>query len=469
MKNTLQLLFLAFTAWSVQSQETPLVTGQCWRTVASGAFHNLAIGDDGKLWGWGKNYSSGLGNLPEDIPVPARIGTDSTWAAISCGNSHSLALKSDGTLWAWGRNDCGQVGIGFYTGYPVIEPTQIGTETDWAMVCAGGGLASAAIKTDGTLWAWGFVNTGESLEIEDQVSLFIVVPTQIGADTNWKSVDVGHNHTVAVKTDGTLWSWGLNAHGQLGLGNNINTYVPLQTGTDTDWDVAVASNVMTMALKADGTLWTWGENTGGSLGNGSTTGYQSNVPVQISTEHWRSIELGMNYFCGAIKDDGSLWTWGYNYDGAIGNGSFGYVGTPYRVPSDGEWSQYTGGGDYSVALKTDGSLWTWGGSNWDDQLGFNLEGDAILTPVQVVDACTTAGLKQLTAQKVTLYPNPATDVLTLNSIESISNITVTDVTGKTVITKNNTSQINVEQLPAGVYFLQVTLDKRIHRDKFIKL
>lgn len=478
MKKLLLVLLTAGAVWHSQAQnrvDEPQTNSQCWKTLASGGFCTVAIKEDGTLWGWGKNYSNPLGNQPEDVQIPTQIGTDTNWEAISVGNSHVVALKTDGTLWSWGRNDSGQVGNGEFSVYSVIEPLQIGTDTDWVFVCASGGLASAAIKADGTLWTWGFVNTGESLEIEaaggDVTTLFITTPTQMGTDTNWKYVDVGHNHTAAIKTDGTLWTWGLGYHGQLGQGNNTNVYTPVQAGTDTDWEMVKASNVMTAALKANGSLWTWGENTGGSLGNGLTTAYQSNVPVQIGTDtDWKDIDLGMNYFCGAIKENGSLWTWGHNLYGENGHPGADYLGTPTELTSDTEWRQYAGGGDFSVALKEDGTLLAWG-YNWYNTLGFNIEGNVVPTPL-VVDVCeTTASLNDNTLTTVTLYPNPTASALTLANAENltIESLTVTDMTGKLVLSqKGNNAQLDVEKLPEGIYFLKVSAKEGSQHLKFVK-
>ncbi|MCO6147481.1 T9SS type A sorting domain-containing protein [Flavobacterium sp. NRK1] len=479
MKKILLLLLATGFMWQAQGQkrgDDPVRTdGQCWKTIASGGFCTVAIKEDGTLWGWGSNMSNPLGNQPEVVDAPVQIGTDNNWAAISVGNSHTVALKTDGTLWAWGRNDSGQVGNGEYSINPVTEPLQIGTDNDWTFICAGAGLGSAAIKADGTLWTWGFVNTGESLIIEEEggdvTTLFITVPTQMGTDTNWKYVDVGHNHTAAIKTDGTLWTWGLNYHGELGQGNTIDVYTPVQAGTDSDWKIVRANNVMTAAIKEDGTLWTWGENTGGSLGSGVTTAYQTNIPVQVGSDaDWEYIDLGMNYFCGAIKEDGSLWTWGSNIDGANGHVETEYLGTPTIIASETLWSEYVGGGSFSVALKADGTLLTWG-SNWYDQLGFNIEEDTVVNPT-VVDTCAvTASLNDNTLTALSVYPNPTSGILNLANADTLNveNITITDMSGKTVFNqKGNTTKIDVQHLPQGMYFLTITTGNNSTNLKFIK-
>ncbi len=212
-------------------------------TLISGE-RTIAVGNDGTLWAWGDNGQGALGDGTfDDHHVPEQIGTDTDWSAVSAGSSHTLALKTDGTLWGWGGDDFGALGDGNDSG-SVPNPTQIGTDTDWASASAGANN-SLAVKTDGTLWAWGN-NTYGQLGTGDSVPntiTFHALPTQVGTDTDWASASAGGQftsraHSVGIKTDGTLWTWGDNSHGELGTDAPNQHDAPIQVGTDTDWATA---------------------------------------------------------------------------------------------------------------------------------------------------------------------------------------------------------------------------------------
>src|SRR5690349_12371564 len=201
------------------------LNAQCWKMTSAGINHTIAIKNDGTLWAWGFNGSGQLGNgASGDYKTePIQIGTASNWETVSAGANTSLAIKTDGTLWAWGDNFWGQVGDGTFGNQKTV-PTKIGTATNWKSIAAGM-MFSLAIKTDGTLWTWGSNTDGQ---LGHTASPF--TPQQVGTATNWKSVSGGAFHTVAVKTDGTLWAWGGNTNGQLGDGTTNSQSVPKQIG-----------------------------------------------------------------------------------------------------------------------------------------------------------------------------------------------------------------------------------------------
>jgi alpha-tubulin suppressor-like RCC1 family protein len=249
-----------------------------WETLSLGYNHSFAIKTDGSLWAWGANDFGQLGNGPganQKENAPVRIGTETNWAAISIGAAHTLAIKNDGTLWAWGRNYVGQLGTGNITNQN--SPVQIGTETDWMTVAAGYTTCSFAIKTNGSLWAWGENNYGQ-LGIGDD-SEYETSPVRVGTDTDWSSLSSGRNYTLAIKTNGSLWAWGRNNDGQLGIGNYTNQDSPVQTGTETDWINVLAGGYHVIAKKSENSLWAWGYNWFGQLGDGTTA--NSNVPVRV--------------------------------------------------------------------------------------------------------------------------------------------------------------------------------------------
>ena len=197
--------------------------------------------------GWGDNIYGELGDSSyTSRNTPEQIGSATNWSAISAGGANTIALKTDGTLWAWGDNTYGELGDG--TNTTRNTPVQIGTSTNWAFINAAN--FTVGIKSDGTLWAWGYNSNGE---LGDGTHTNKNAPEQIGSATNWKNVSVNGNNyggfNIAIKTDGTLWVWGYNGQGELGDGSYTNKNAPEQIGTDTTWSIASAGDSHIIALK----------------------------------------------------------------------------------------------------------------------------------------------------------------------------------------------------------------------------
>ncbi|MDI6050789.1 kelch repeat-containing protein [Flavobacterium sp. XS2P24] len=280
------------------------------------------------------------------LTVLENVNPQLHWTNIAAGGDSSYGIKSDGTLWAWGYNQDGQVG----------------TDTNWKTIAAGGTHA-VALKTDGTLWAWGQNGGGQ---LGDGTTIDKSSPILITTDTNWQSISTGVYHTIAIKNDGTLWAWGYNAYGQLGNGANADITIPTQIGTDTNWKSIAGGAFYTVAIKTDGTLWAWGDNTYGQIGDG--TNFRRNIPVQIGTEiNWKSISAGA-YHTIAIKSNATLWTWGQNVNGRLGDGTFTDRNSPGQIGTEVRWQIAGAGGNHSIAKKTNGTLWAWG-FNGEGQLG----------------------------------------------------------------------------------------------------
>jgi alpha-tubulin suppressor-like RCC1 family protein len=338
--------------------------------VAAGGDHTVALRADGSLWGWGNNSFGQIGDGSQlSRNIPARSGADADWARVAAGFYHTVAIKQDGTLWAWGDNTKGQLGDGLSTASR-STPAKIGTGSNWLAVAAGD-FHTLALKTDGSLWAWGDNNSG-------QVGSGAVlpgiqpVPLQIGTATDWAAIAAGGAHSVALKTDHTLWGWGFNAAGQLGNGTALNAVAPVQIKlpapfTNTDWNFVAAGQSHTAALKTDNSLWSWGSNASGRLG--SVSPLDSDVPARESgsATNWLAVTAGDSHTMGR-QADGTLWVWGGNNSGQLGNGTNIDAPAPLKPGTDTDWVDAAAGSAHSVAMKANGTVWSWG-DNSSGQLG----------------------------------------------------------------------------------------------------
>ncbi len=321
--------------------------------IAAGGAHSLAIATNGTLWAWGQNLHGMLGDgTTYDRHAPVQIGTDANWRAVSAGDTHSVALKSDGSLWAWGLNNSGQ--LGDETNVEKHVPTRIGTDADWVAISAGG-CHSAAIKTNGSVYTWGCNVSGQiGNGSHDNVS----EPNEISTIymPSVSSISLGAQHSIAI-SDGQIFTWGDDSCYQLARFSCVPYNEPGPIGFEPGsiefgtWTTLAAGANYNIALKPDGTLWTWGCNSHCTLGNGC--GSDSYKPLQIGTDtNWTAISAGGSVSV-ALKDDGTLWAWGTWSD-------FGPVGVPTQIGSDADWTAISAGDDYGLALKHDGTLLSWG-------------------------------------------------------------------------------------------------------------
>ena len=344
-------------------------------------YDTYAVEGSGELFTWGRNATGGLAQ--NNINAPSANGLSSpvqvpgtTWKYVAGGSNPGgtdsvIATKSDGTLWAWADNDFGQLGLNSNVQYS--SPVQVGSDTTWAYPnSASSTKQCGAVKTDGTLWIWGENEYGT---LGQNNTTDYSSPVQVGSDTTW-STDINmfamRSHgCYAIKTDGTLWTWGAGSNGGLGHNNDTNYSSPTQIGSDTDWKALSGGGYQGSMglLKTDGTRWvTGGWNRYGWFGDGNDD-QKISSPVQVSSDsdwEWLSGNAGR-------RTDGTIWIWGGNtYGQCAQNDSNSGYSSPVQLPGT-DWHKTDFGSGYGI--RTDGTFWIWG-RNYAGQLGLNQAGDS---------------------------------------------------------------------------------------------
>ena len=320
---------------------------------------------------------------PASTPRPAQArhtvraaatGAVSQWIHISAGEATTCGIRVGNTLWCWGDGSFGELGTGHTTNANL--PQQVTKRTaGWNSITAGGDHPCAT-RSDGTLWCWGYNHFGQ-LGIGNTISQDLPQQVTTPASTGWTSAAAGAYHTCAARSDGTLWCWGYNGVGQLGIGNTTSQDLPQQvTSPAADgWASVTAGYQHTCAARSDTTLWCWGYNNDGQLGIGSHT--SQDLPQQVITPAstgWTSVTAGDFHTCATRTH--AVWCWGLNGSGQLGIGNNSSQGRPRHVtvPATSGWTLVTSGGDYTCATHTGHTLWCWG-ANESGQLGIGDNND----------------------------------------------------------------------------------------------
>lgn len=390
------------------NSQTPTQIGVAsdWAVVYGGfnSSTGYAVKSNGIGYSWGNsaNYQGGNGGTAS-IQVPTIISGATNWGSFSASTSAfaitDMTPPVYGSLFGWGNNINGQTAQNTLTGATLAPARVPGIINDWVKIVLsrtypGATIASGAgalgLRSNGTLWAWGNNSVASLAGTIAQGNNFnkYSVPIQIGVLTTWADIAQNENGGLAIKTDGTLWSWGTDLNGSLGHGGlSAVNYTPAQVGVATTWSKVFTSTAATFLIDTTGRLWTIGSNTNYVTGLGTNLGDTTTITQIGSATNWLFVSSGLHGTIG-IRTDGTLWTWGADQAGELAQGSVGgtYT-TPTQVGALTTWATATYGADQSgtpwaMYIKTDGTLWAAGSnSTYQTGLGTNAGNTTTLTQV----------------------------------------------------------------------------------------
>src|SRR5688572_29030358 len=325
-------------------------------SVSAGNTHSLALHADGTVRAWGDDSAGALGldrSLASSTPMIVNGLTGVV--AVAAGDAHTLALRSDGTVWAWGDNVGGQLGDGSTASRST--PARIEGLTGVAEIAAGS-VHSVARKQDGTVWTWGANYVGQLGDERNGLAL----PGPVAGMTGVTAIFAGRETTFAIRTDGSAWGWGRNDDGQLGDGTQTELYqgrsMPRPVAGLTNVTQVASGLTHTLALRSDGTVWAFGDNTDGNIGDGTTT--RRIVPVRVPGVSG-IVAIGAGRHSAALRNDGTVLAWGANGYGQMGDGTFTEQRfTPIVMPGLTNVASIAVTYLHAAVVKTDGSVWAWG-------------------------------------------------------------------------------------------------------------
>ena len=456
------------------------------QVIAAGGWHSLVVCSDSTVKAFGENASGELGDsTTTDRNTPVQVSGLTGIISVSGGGdqleAHSLALKSNGTVWSWGSNIYGQLGNGTTTNTTI--PVQVLVLTGATAISAGG-WNSAALKKDGTVWTWGWNTDGQ---LGDGTFTDKIVPVQVPGLTGIIAISAGTYHILALKSDSTVWAWGDNISGQIGDGTTIDRNTPIQISSLTGVTAIATGRFFSLAVKSDGTVWTWGENLYGQLGNGTTT--DNHIPVKVSglTGIIKAATCGA-FECHVIKNDGTVWAWGRNTYGNLGDGSITHKLTPVQMTGISDVAGLAAGTNFSLLYKNDGTFWGCG-RNASGQLGDGtfLQRNTLVQATSLCPIMHPTGIFTydiINKPDIKAYPNPSTTgIFTLNitptsemaNQPTCGKLEIINILGEKVLHLTMKQQmfdspliIDLSDQPSGLYFINFKFGTFSFNHKLIK-
>ncbi|HYO72402.1 MAG TPA: RCC1 repeat-containing protein [Archangium sp.] len=363
------------------SRSTPVQVGDLSKivTLSAGGFGALALREDGTVWGWGDNRFAQLSPwLPELQATPSQVMDLPKVVALATGVVHVLAVAEDGTVWGWGDNNDGQYGPML----PTASPVQVEGLSGMVAVTTGNSF-SLALREDGTVWGLGRNSSGQ-LGWPPDFGIH-TTPRQVPDLAGVRALAAGAAHTLALREDGSVWAWGDNWNGQLGVETSVQArHTPAPVPGLTDVVAISAGQDFSLALRGDGTLWSWGDNSRAQLGDGTLVSRYTPAPVPGLTDVVRLMTTTYGPSL-VVRRDGTVWGFGHNAMGVLAHTHQQFYTTPVQLPALAGVKGLSAGYEAGYALLEDGTVRAWG-SNAYDQIGDGVS-SIHLTPAQVRLPC----------------------------------------------------------------------------------
>ncbi len=352
---------------SVQSETIEKKVAIRFDKIFAGKYAGFGLDKEGRLFGWGMANTIELENGYLNTNKPIQLFEGMEFKELAPSDDQYLAIDKEDNLWAWGRNTYGELGNGSSQNavFP-IQKIQEGMKFKEIAVIQG---LSKGIDQEGNLFSWGACYLG------DGTNKTAKLPLKIQESTKFRKIKVGGlinnywNHSVAIDENGDLWTWGNNSFCELGNGTMQNSKVPVKISQGIKFkEISTAEEAQcTFAIDEEGNLWAWGYNAYGQLGIGTTENY-ANIPTKIAEgTKFKTVSTGY-YYSVAIDEEGNLWSWGYNNQGQLGNGTTKDSNIPTKVQVDAKFKSVSAGYDFCLAIDENGTLWAWG-MNLNGQFG----------------------------------------------------------------------------------------------------
>lgn len=426
------------------------------QSLSAGRYHSLSLCPDSSVNAWGYNNYGTLGNNSGLTSYTAvSVYSLTSIYKISAGTNFSLGLKKNGTIASWGRNNIGQLGNSTLIDASIPVNVLINNVSE---ISAGNNHA-LALKTDGTVWAWGSNVNGE---LGNGTTTNTTSPVQVSSLNNVIAISAGKSKfSLALKNDGTVWAWGTSYAGILGIGPVVQSYTrtPAQVHLLSNITAIATGEEFSLALKNDSTVWAWGVNTYGQLGNGTTTA--ANEPILINgLTSVVKIYAGYNY-AYAVKKNGTVWVWGNGTNGNFGDGNFTSSNVPIQVTSLNNIDIISPGALHTLFKQSSGNVSACG----DNSNGVLGNGTTVSSSsmVSVSQLCLlSTSVKENQQSVFSIYPNPSREILNIKlemSNEEPTDIKIFNMFGETVLSETITSNnlnVKTNNLKSGVYFVTLT-------------